>query len=99
MANEQTIVIQCDAEAASLLEREVAGLQGSVQRAERKNLDGSVPVWVLMITAGIQAVPPILETVRKMIADRKVKSVKLPDQPELTNAEQVDIQIRRYRAG
>lgn len=92
---EAFVTLTCDAHSAQRLGEQLSE-QGLVyQSSPRGNLDGSVAEWVIIASVAIQSMPAILTSIKELIGQNRVSSVKirkLDSEPNEGNG--VDVEIK-----
>ena len=88
-------MVTCDSESVAVsVNTELRSSNSSGRLLKRDNLDGSAATWIVVATAGISALPKILDGLAKVIDALKVRSIKIGEQ-EIRNPTPTDLRAFR----
>jgi hypothetical protein len=89
--NSQSITVTVESEEeASIVVSELALQGGSARTFKRENFDGNTVTWIVVAQSAIVTLPKILDSLAKVIASCRVRSLRIGDR-ELRNPTAEDV--------
>jgi hypothetical protein len=74
----EMILVECSHEAAMALQKAIEEVPGNkCHVTERRNLDGASAAWIVVATLTVQALPPLLNFLIKVLESNRVKKIKV----------------------
>ena len=82
---EAMLIVKTDQSGAEIIDRVVQDSGGSAGIVTQpKHLGGDVAVWVVAVTAMTQALPPLINAIKDLMAQDRVRGIKI-DKIEVSN--------------